>query len=318
MEQQNGEITDPPALETSSTVRYAQSIRRPSSPVFTSPDETLFCATCLKNQHLLTQSLASYLPSTTHPDYDTYEASYPKYRKRLEEEYPQVCEDCEPRVRDRIRATGYAAKTDHLRRMMERTREDITSQQKVDWRYLVVYLGTVGWWAGLIGGILWDALGTLTLASDGLRDSDETSSLLSCLQNSFWSRGVGQVCTDGIKPIASWAIAVSLLSFWWNPRLSTKIQGRGGRMVGLSEYYKLHGLSLATRFVVLYTLRGSTGSQLSPQSTKAIHAFMVVFSLVVRRRYCNGLSRLTLLLIDGQNLLPSSTDGQHAPRQLPG
>ncbi|KAL9108541.1 MAG: hypothetical protein Q9187_008284, partial [Circinaria calcarea] len=279
----NGEITDPPAHETSSTIRYAQSLRRPASPVFASPDEALFCATCLKNQHLLTQSLASYLPSITHPDYDTYEASYPKYRERLEEEYPQVCEECEPRVRERIRATGYAAKTDHLRRMMERTRGGVGSQQKVDWRHVVVYLGSIGWWAGLIGGILWDAFGTITVPNDGLRDSDETPSVLRCLQDSLKDGGVGHHCIDTIQPIANWALAISILSFWWNPCLWMKIQGRGGRMVGLSEYYKLHGLLLATRLVVIYTLRDSTGSQLSHQSLKAIHAFMVVFALVMSR-----------------------------------
>lgn len=80
------------------------------------------------NQHLLTQTLASYLPAQTDPQYPLFEKNYPRYRKELEERYPPLCRNCEPRVRERLQVTGYAAKTDHLRRMVEQTRKGQTKR----------------------------------------------------------------------------------------------------------------------------------------------------------------------------------------------
>src|SRR5947208_3599249 len=92
------------------------------------------------------------------PNFSAYESSYPQYRRNLEERYPQVCENCEPRVRERIRATGYAAKTDHLRRMMERTKARGRRKRTPGWRDVVLIFGKMGWWVSLMGQLWWNLM----------------------------------------------------------------------------------------------------------------------------------------------------------------
>ena len=272
-----------------------------------SPDETLFCRKCIKNQLLLTQSLASYLPPTTDPDYEAYEASYPKYRKNLELRYPQVCEECEPRVRERIQATGYAAKTDHLRRMMEKTRSSPTAQKVYGWRYVVVNLGACGWWANFCGQIIWHTMGTLVAPSGGLRAVDGNASIMGCLGQAIDERQVEERCLGSGRPPASFALLLGLLSIWWNPCLKIKIKGTGGRMTGLGEYYKLQMLGLAVDTVALYILWDGTESRLEQQTMKALHAIMLAFTLAVCMvaEHDDESDRLSVLL----DILPDCSDG---------
>ena len=298
---QNGEITDPPPFETTSDVRYAQSIQRPESPVFTTPDEALFCPTCIKNQHLLTQSLAAYLPSPIDPNYATYEASYPGYRKGLEERYPQVCEDCEPRVRERIRATGYAAKTDHLRRMMEKSRGASRSQSRWDWRRFVVLMGAIMWWTSLAGQMQWNLIGAVATGSelDGLREFNASTSLPDCLWQSLQTGEAKHECVELAGSLTGLAVILGLLSIWWNPCLSAKIKGKGGRMVGLSAFYNFQAVGNGLRLVQWYLLGHSTDLRLNGQITKALHAFMLVFNTLVRLNY----DKLSLARTDTSNRL---------------
>ncbi|KAI9828561.1 MAG: hypothetical protein M1819_006553 [Sarea resinae] len=278
---ENGEITDPPAAETAPEIRFAHSIPRSTSPILAVPDESLFCATCVKNQHLLTQSLASYLPSPDHPEYATYEASYPAYRKSLEERYPQVCIDCEPRVRERIRATGYAAKTDHLRRMIDRTRaaEGRRTSRDWDWRALVVLLGAVGWWSSLAGQLVWNIIGATRRieVEDGLRADDEPLPLGACVRQLVRFRETEQGCVTSGFSIARTALLLGLLSFWWNNSLEEKVRGTGGRMMRLSEYYKLQGVVMAVRVLGWWALQNSATIGLSATAVKAAHLFMLAF-----------------------------------------
>ena len=110
---------------TAAAFHYANTLPRSSSPVMPMPPEpeSLFCNTCQRNQVLLNKTLAEYLPDEDDPEYDKYTSSLDAYRRELEDRYPQVCQHCLPRVQDQIRAAGYAAKADNLRRMIDRSRE---------------------------------------------------------------------------------------------------------------------------------------------------------------------------------------------------
>ena len=262
-------------------MRYAQAIERTVSPVFASPDEGLFCTKCIKNQHFFTQALASYLPPSTDPKYAAYEREYPKYRKGLEERYPQVCDECEPRVRERIRVTGYAAKTDHLRRMMDKTRGSQSIRYDWNWRHFVVYVGGIGWWSAVAGQVLWNAFGTLAAVDSGLGDENPPASVKECVQQTFRDGLRGSSCTDLAQPLAVWALVLGLLSSWWNPCLSKKLHGKLGRMVGLTEFYKLQGIINVCRLLIWYAMRDSKGSHLDASTTKAIHATMLAFNIAV-------------------------------------
>src|ERR1051326_65936 len=93
MRSQNGEVCDPPAVETPPpAVQYAHPVQRAFSPDLSPPDENLFCRQCLSNQQLYMQALASYLPPPDDPSYQQFDATYEEYKRNLEERYPQVCE----------------------------------------------------------------------------------------------------------------------------------------------------------------------------------------------------------------------------------
>ncbi|KAI9815087.1 MAG: hypothetical protein M1827_002930 [Pycnora praestabilis] len=266
----NGEITDPPATEFTSSVQYAHFIPRAASPVFSSTDETLFCPTCLQNQLVLTKALASYLPPPDDLSYATYEASYPSYRRSLEERYPQVCADCEPRVRDRIRQTGYAAKTDHLRRMMERTRGTSGNYGLSGWawRDAVVLFGAVGWWGSLAGQTLWDLFGALErMEHDGLRDDQSSTTLRMCIDHCLSGSTLDEGCAASAQPLAGLALLLGIVSFWWNNRLREKVQGSGGRLIGLTEYYKTQFVVLVSTIISLWMVKIDHSPRVSFQET---------------------------------------------------
>src|SRR2546421_1613915 len=150
---QNGEIADVPPTETASPRQYARPIAHTDTSTTEAP---VFCSTCIKNQQLLTEALSNYLPPPEDPAYPQYEASLPKYRQNLEDRYPPVCPKCESQVRERILQAGYYAKSDHLRRMMDRSR----ARQFANpwgWRSLVVRTGGLGYYMSIAGQVLWHA-----------------------------------------------------------------------------------------------------------------------------------------------------------------
>lgn len=288
---QNGEITDPPATASQTDARFAHSVPRPVSPELGSSEASLFCARCLNNQHILTQTLASYLPDTTDPNYLAYEKSYTKYCKQLEERYPQVCQGCEPRVREKLRVTGYAAKTDHLRRMVEQTRNGQGRRLRAwGWRDNVVLLTGTCWWASLTMQLVWHTV-SATLGAQWAEDLyglNPHTALPECLRGAFARQPVNSTCTSLLDAyttlygmLAGYCLILGWLSVWWNPQLQRKLRGNVGRMVGLSEFYKLQAIFLVVRCAVWWFLANPLSSGIDPRTATAAHAFMVVFSTMV-------------------------------------
>lgn len=229
--------------------------------------------------------LASYLPPSADANDAEYESQYPKYRARLEEQYPQVCEECAPRVRERIRATGYAAKTDHLRRMMERTRE-IKEQNGLgswDWRNAVVMAGSLGWWSSLAGQVVWNILGAMVNPDDedGLRAEEPGVTLSTCLPQYTEVRLVTSECAALATPIAGLALILGVVSIWWHNRLSDKWRLPGCRLVGLKDYYKLQLVVLMARIGVWVFLKDDYAAELSVPARRAVHFFMLAFIAIV-------------------------------------
>ena len=235
----------------------------------------------MRNQHLLAQNLADYLPPVSDPRYDEYERNYPKYRKGLEERYPQVCEKCEPKVRERLKITGYAAKTDHLRRMMERTKNTrLAPRMKIGWVWtdLFTYGGAVGWVIALVGQIYWNVMGLLALPEDGLRDNQANLTIPQCLVQAFNAHKVEPICLQTAHTLASFTLVVAFLSLWWNPAMLSGPMRRAG---GLGEYYKLQFIINGLRLLVWYVLGRQTELGLEDRIVKAVHATMLIFNLLV-------------------------------------
>jgi len=229
--------------------------------------------------------LASYFPSSADANDADYESQYPRYRARLEEQYPQVCEECAPRVSERIRAAGYAAKTDHLRRMMEKTRE--IKEQKGPggwgWRKLVLMAGWLGWWSSLTGQAVWNIMGAMVNPDheDGLRAEETGATLSTCLQQYTQVRVVTSECASLAAPLAGLALILGVVSIWWNNRLSEKWRLPGCRLVGLKEYYKLQLVVLMARIGAWVFLKDDYDAGLSLPALRAAHLFMLAFIGIV-------------------------------------
>ncbi len=244
------------------------------------PDDSLFCPTCLKNQHLVSQALASYLPPPDAPDYAEYVKAEDEYLKGLEERYPQVCKKCEPRVQERIRAAGYAAKTDHLRRMMDRTRGYGIQYRNPSWSSPLVTLGGVGWFLSVAGQILWGGLSLFEPMeeSHGLRDAQDPASGSGCLQQVMRGSGSMSDCTELLHQAVGLALLLGVLSSWWNPVLQETLRRKGGRAVGTAEFYQIQGMLLIVRCVTWWYLPGFA---LNVQKTKAAHLSLLVLAAIV-------------------------------------
>ncbi|KAJ5084392.1 hypothetical protein NUU61_008971 [Penicillium alfredii] len=281
---ENGEITDPPATETNPTVHGPDA----SSPPFETAEFTdsgLFCSTCTRNQHLFTSSLASYFPSPDDPMYAVYERDYPEFRRGLEDRYPQVCDVCEPRVRQRIRQTGYEAKADHLRRMMDRSRASKAARRarNRNWRSVLVLTGALGYWSSVVGQLAWDVMSALTAIQ--IPEGSDTSpvtppSWVSCVRRTVEMRRVPGQCAFDLAPSAGLALVAGSLSLWWNPKLRMKVEGIGGRFAGLGEYYKVQLIALVVRCVFWAVLKDPSASGLEPTLPPALHMFMIIFTVL--------------------------------------
>ncbi|RMZ87110.1 hypothetical protein DV736_g5657, partial [Chaetothyriales sp. CBS 134916] len=124
-------------------------------------ENDIFCSTCLKNQHLYTTALSQFLPDPDDPNYSQLEAAVPKFKESLEERYPQCCAGCEPNVKAQLEHVTYQARSDHMRRVLERSKERrLTS--RLGWRSLIVGATGVLYFVSLLVQLVWHVMGLTT------------------------------------------------------------------------------------------------------------------------------------------------------------
>jgi hypothetical protein len=68
---------------------------------------------------------------------------------------------------------------------------------------------------------------------------------------------------------------------WWNPKLRLKVEGRGGRFIGLGEYYQVQLIVMVARCVFWAVLKDPSSSGLQPTLPPALHLFMILFTILV-------------------------------------
>ncbi|KAL7943772.1 Ima1 N-terminal domain-containing protein [Trichoderma barbatum] len=262
---ENGDVTDPPALESSTPKRFAKQL--PSQPA--SPTDSVFCDKCLKNQRLFTRSLAQYLPGDpSHPDYADLERKYYRYRKDLEKRYPQVCSDCLKKVEERISQAGYTAKTDHLRRMMEKTRNRQVPKRMTSLD-VVNAMGRWLWWGGFLIQIVWHLVSASYILEkregNGMYDPDDQSTTKQMIA---WLNRL-RACLPAAETLIGWSIRAGFLSAWWNPHFVQFNRGFTRHLLGFTQWYCFQGLIIFFRYIfrsVLHMQGGqaqSAGAQLS-------------------------------------------------------
>jgi hypothetical protein len=275
---QFGDITDPPVAKTTSQssrpTQYA--ISRASSPIAddvsfswsTPPVSDTFCAQCLKNQALFTACLAQWESDDSEeddvkassfgsaaglvrrrPDALKAQRRYYTFRKNLEKRYPQMCSDCEPRVVVRLRQAGYVAKTDHLRRMMERSRA--TRAASTSRRSLLNWADSTGWylwWGGFAMQMGWH------MACIALAVENESIEDLRWTRAAYWASWVSMVLpADRLGSLAVWS---AVFACWWNPEWVKVFRGFSKHIRNLPGWYTLQAALIVLR-VLAWRLLGN-------------------------------------------------------------
>lgn len=156
--------------------------------------------------------------------------------------YPQCCADCEPKVREQLAKAAYTAKTDHLRRMLDRTAKIrvVTTNSPV---YHCQSAGRWLWSASLMFQLLWH----VSLISQGLtahstRTNDRSWLMLSARLVALF---FGFLPSPG--QLLKWSFWTSVMSIWWNPRWVDTFKSNTKHLVGISNYYCYQALIFALK-----------------------------------------------------------------------
>ncbi|KAK4133184.1 hypothetical protein BT67DRAFT_405203, partial [Trichocladium antarcticum] len=241
---ENGDITDPPvATDREATPARQYAVPRTFSPPSSPATTTTFCATCLKNQHLLSASLAQYLPDPDDPDYAEREKGLYRFRKNQERLYPQICADCEPRARRRLEQAAYTAKTDVLRRMIDRSASARKKVKTRGWLELVDAAGRWLWIAGFVLQLAWHVVvvqALLTKYSEWVGAGETTVRLLR-----ICGPLVGKL--PSAEQLSRWSTVAALSGAWWNPRFAQIFRGFTRHISGVPKWYIYQGMTIAIR-----------------------------------------------------------------------
>ncbi|OAA69843.1 hypothetical protein ISF_03113 [Cordyceps fumosorosea ARSEF 2679] len=285
---QYGDITDPPVATDREAAAPSQ-FARPQHATTTAAPDAVFCEKCLKNQRLFTASLAQYLPDDpSHPEYEELDRNYYRYRRNLERRYPQVCDGCADRVQQRIQQAGYTAKTDHLRRMMDKSRGRRSAAGATTRRAGVLdaasALGGWLWRGGLAAQLLWHALRViqaLERPDDGMYDPDDAGVYATTLAVA----AAAAAWLPGGDALMRLSIAAAVLSSWWNPHFVQFSRGFTRHLLGFTRWYSFQGLIVFLRifFRSVLSMEGgaaqSQGARLSAHlATAGIMCFIYIMA----------------------------------------
>lgn len=277
---QNGEITDPPVSVTKATtpraVKYA--VPRAISPP-SSPSGAVFCETCLKNQHLVAASLAQYLPDDPDsPDYAELEKKYYRFRKGLEQRYPQICSDCEPKVRQRIEQSAYTAKTDVLRRMIDRTENHRT---KKEWSPLHLF-DLIGSWLRVVAltlQLLWHASVLYPLLVDYIASQEDLAWMQPTLRMGLAFFGL----LPATDLLINWSLIATVCGSWWNPRFVQTVRGFTKHLAGFSNWYMYQVMVISIRLACMKLFSPARFQTSRISSQVGSHLLMMTFAVLIYR-----------------------------------
>ncbi|KAG9245002.1 Ima1 N-terminal domain-containing protein [Calycina marina] len=252
----NGSIADPTVTSTSdlpAPLETRYSLSRPgSTSVKVSADfqrqpseHEVFCSTCQKNQHLFTSSLAQYDVETDPeaPNYKQSERAYFKYRRELEKRYPQCCEDCEPKVLGKMTEASKTAKSDFLRKSLDRTHA-MQKSAGVSLYSTILFVANLFWYFGILLQLAWHfkTLGAVIASTYSVALDYQLPASITIFLSELHTCNLPKV-----------GLCLSLMSIWWNPKYRDWDQGHRKHLRGLWDWYKFQFLNFGFRLFI-YTL----------------------------------------------------------------
>jgi hypothetical protein len=275
---QNGDITDPPVATEKEATPRQYAVSRAVSPPSSPTGNSTFCATCLKNQHLLSASLAQYLPDPDDPDYAEREKGLHRFRRNQERLYPQICSKCEPKVRQRLEQAAYTAKTDLLRRMLDRSATASKSMTTAGWLERFDTAGKWLWIAGFVLQLTWHAAVVHGLLLQYL--------LWAEVDESLFTFQLLRICAPVVASLPSaerllgWSTLASISGAWWNPRVAQISRGFTRHISGVTKWYFFQAMAVVMR-ICLQRMDLTTPDPLLLNKHAAGHALATVIALLV-------------------------------------
>ncbi|KAK6824821.1 Integral inner nuclear membrane protein ima1 [Apiospora arundinis] len=282
---ENGDITDPPTstpldAAPAPAPQYAVSFsstfnsRNPTAHRASSPDgsamDSIFCTTCLKNQHIYTEALRQFeLPDDQNdPEYNDRVRAFRKWRGDLEQRYPQVCATCEPKVQQQLNKASYTAKTDHLRRVMDRTR---ARRHEVKRRGVLDVLDSVGrvtWNIAFALEFCWHVSVLCALFVQDDEVAATTHWLVAPLRNTCH---YALMFSPNADRFIRWSMTLGLASFAWNPKFKQTIRGFTAHILGVGQWYTYQLLILFIRLTCLFVSQYNESKGITPASQLGAH-----------------------------------------------
>ncbi|KAI1741007.1 hypothetical protein F4680DRAFT_77773 [Xylaria scruposa] len=278
----NGEITDPPAAAGGLDRSHLQYARSPSpfTPATdtTTADDPVFCATCLRNQHMLSSSLAQFEwpDDATSAEHSARERQYWALKKALEQRYPQVCDECLPNVNKKLSQASYTAKTDHLRRMMDRTRSQWAGGKRRGPLDVIDFLGKMSWYTAFAFQAMWHVTMVLLLSTEPYASTQDGHWIPVTLGRFHRMSALMLPYSDWFM---RWAINLGMCSFPWNPRFKQSIRGFTAHILGFRQWYTYQLLVLFVRFIAVSIAQYSKAQQL-PATTQLTAQFSIFLFMI--------------------------------------
>lgn len=216
---------------------------------------------------MLTNSLAQFEWPDDHNsvEYAARERKYWALRKDLEKRYPQMCASCEPKVEKKLNEASYTAQTDHLRRMIARTRSQRKEVKRRGILDVFDFMGKWTWYLGFALQFLWHITMLWSLAMSQFTLTATDSRMVTIL------KGAQRLANDRLplsaNQLMQWAINLGICSLPWNPRFKQTIRGFTAHYLGFKHWYTYQLLTLLIRYAGLSMAQysSSQGLQISAQ-----------------------------------------------------
>ena len=188
-------------------------------------------------------------------------------------------------MQQHLRVVDYAAKTDHLRRMIENTKRDFKTSIKKSWGWreaIVVLIGLLSY-ASVCIQLLWHIFGiVLEDSSDWLLlNSYTTDSVQSCILSFSKTWTVHGECYKMSGHLTKYALYMACSSIFWNHKLLQKVRRPGGRLVRWDEHFRLQIITITMRTVAWWYLHDKNSIPVTTLAFKGAHIFMLVLLSVV-------------------------------------
>ena len=191
--------------------------------------------------------------------------------------YPQVCEDCWPKVRERVVETKKISRSDNLRRKLDKSRKMRLAIKRITLADTRDFMGKFLWYIGLFGQLLWHITALVAIAGH-YRTTTPDSPLPAFIPALLFTLSEACSFLPTGSSLGRWGLIFSAASFWWNPQFRQWYNGFSIHIEGIGDWYKHQFILLVLRGLFYFVMRERdfTDTSTAPAGAAA-HLFILLF-----------------------------------------